>query len=279
MLFLTVGVSDLSVQVLVLLLDLLSKGFHLLLFVPVLILDEGQFTLHLHAVVDVPGQITFVLLLDFFNLVPGLVFNALTLLSVAFIHLLDLQRQGLLLSFLFFSLKHLVTITVLHQALVSLIGLAHQLLKLLEIFLLLLEQAFITISIGRTLLLLILLLLLELVVVLVAMPLELLAIGVARLATRNLYIFHASVAFNLLFFHIARQIFLALLVTGEKGGMLFRTIALLSLDRLFEIANLMLKLISLLLLDEDLLTVGRVITPFLKLVDDLEDAEGTILTR
>ena len=140
-----------------------------------------------------------------------------------------------------------------------LVGLAHQLLELLEIFLLLLEQALITFSIGRTLLLLILLLLLELVVVFVAMPLELLAIGVARLATRNLDIFHASVAFNLLFFHLTRQIFHALLVAGEKGGMLFRTIALLSLDGLFKIANLMLKLISLLLLDEDLLTEGRVL--------------------
>ena len=182
-LFLTVGVSDFSVQVLVLLLYLLSKGFHLLLLMPVLILDESQLTLHLHTVVNVPGQVTFVLLLDFFDLVPSLVFDALTLLSVAFIHLFDLQRQGLLLSFLFFALKHLVTITVLHQALVRLVGLAHQFLKLLKIFLFLLEQAIKTFSVGRTLLFLILLLLLELVVVLVAMPLKLLAIGVACLAT------------------------------------------------------------------------------------------------
>jgi len=61
--------------------------------------------------------------------------------------------------------------------------------------------------------------------------------------------------------------------------MLFRTITTLSLDRLFKITNLMLKLISLLLLDKDLLAEGRAVTPVLKLINDREDGEGTILTR
>ena len=116
---------DLSVQVLILLVYFLSERIHLLLLVPKFILNERQLTLHFHAMVNVPGQVAFILLLDFLNFVPGLVFDPFTLFLMVLQHSLNLFRKGLLLRFFLFALKHLITVAVLHQALVSLIGLTH----------------------------------------------------------------------------------------------------------------------------------------------------------
>jgi len=90
-LFLSVGVGDFSVKLLILVLDLFAQIFHLLLLVSVLVFDQGQLTLHLHAIVDKFGEVFLVFLLDFFDLVPGLVFYQFALVFVALHHLLDLM--------------------------------------------------------------------------------------------------------------------------------------------------------------------------------------------
>ena len=93
MLLFTIGVGDLGVQVLILLLLDLVFLFFLLLFIAILIPNQSQFTLLLHAFVDLLGQFLLVFLFDAFNLLPCLVFDALTLLFVALNHLLDLEGE------------------------------------------------------------------------------------------------------------------------------------------------------------------------------------------
>ena len=112
----------------------------------------------------------------------------------------------------------------------------------------------------------------------IAAPLKLLTVMVAHFATGNLDLFHASIALDLLFFHLTRQILHPFLIAGEESGMLLSAVALLCLDRFLQVSNLMLQLISMLLLDEDDRGADRVVTLITILINDLENAKGTILT-
>ena len=276
-LLLTVGVRDLSVQVLILLVYFLSERIHLLLLVPEFILNERQLTLHFHAMVNVPGQVALILLLDLLDFVPGLVFDTFTLLLVVLQHCLNLFRKSLLLSFFLLALKHLITVAILHQALVSLISLTHELFELLQVFFLLLKETFVALAISRTFLLLILLLLLELVMMFIAAPLELLTVVVAHFAAGNLDLFHTRVALDLLLFHLTRQILHPFLIAGEESGVLLSTVALLCLDRFLQVSDFMLQFVSLLLLDLHDWRADRVVTLITILINDLEDAKGSII--
>ena len=215
MLLLTIRVRNLRIKILVLLVDLLAQCVHLLLLVPVLVLDQRQLALHLHAVVDVPGQVALILLLDLLDLVPGLVLHTLALLLMLPDHLLNLLGECFLLGLFLLAFEHLVAVAVLHQTFVCLVRLAHELLELLQVLLLLLEQALIALAIRRPLLLLVLLLLLQLVVVLLALALQLLPVVVAHLAPLDLNLFHACVALDLLLLHLPGQVLHALLVASE----------------------------------------------------------------
>ena len=215
MLLFTVGVGNLSVKILVLLADFLLQCIHLLFLVPELILDQRQLTLHLHTVINVPSQVTLVLLLYLFDLIPSLVFNTFALLFMALNHLLDLHGQGLLFSLFLLAFQNLITITVFHQALMRLVSLAHQLLELFQVFLFLLKQTLVAFSIRSTLFFLVLLLFLQLIVMLLAPTFELLTIVVAHLTPLNLDLLHLSVALDLLFLHLTCKVFHTLLIAGK----------------------------------------------------------------
>jgi len=73
-----------------LLLDLCIESVSFLLFVSVLIFDEGKLTLHFHSVVDMVGKLVLIFLFFVFNFVPGLVLDLFALFFVICDHLLDL---------------------------------------------------------------------------------------------------------------------------------------------------------------------------------------------
>ena len=133
---LELGLGDLGIEILVLLLDLLLQVVSLLLIVAILIADEGQLTLLLHAFVDLHSQFSLVFLFDCLDVLPSLVFDLLSVLLVILDHPLDLLRQRLFLSVEVFVFKHLVSTQFLHQALVRQISLTHEVLKLMQVLLL-----------------------------------------------------------------------------------------------------------------------------------------------
>ena len=112
------GLRDLGIEILVLLLDLLLKVVSLLLVVAVLVADQGQLTLLLHAFVDLHSQFSLVFLFDRLDILPSLVLDLLSVLLVILHHLLNLLRQRLLLRVEVLVFEHLVTAQFLHQALV-----------------------------------------------------------------------------------------------------------------------------------------------------------------
>ena len=108
-------------------------------------------------------------------------------------------------------------------------------------------------------------------------PGNLLLVVALHLARLLLNLLHLLAALELLFLHFTDQVFLLLFVAGHKGGLFLLTVTFFGLDRFDQVADLLLQLVSLLLLDEDLsrhhvwqlafvTLVPRV------LVDDLEDS-------
>ena len=131
MLLFAVGVGNFGIQILVLLFDLLVEVVLLLFFVAELVANQSQLTLLLHTFVDFHAKLLLVLFFLPFNEFPGLIFDLLAIFFVSFDHLLDLQRQCLLLSLKFFPLKDLITIETFHQALMGEVSLSHEHFKLL----------------------------------------------------------------------------------------------------------------------------------------------------
>ena len=252
MLLFTIGVGNLSVQVLILLLLDLVFLFFLLLFIAVLVPNQRQFTLLLHAFVDLLGQFLLVFLFDAFDLLPCLVLDALTLLFVALDHLLDLETEGLFLGFQFFALENLVAVDLLHKGLVGQVCLTHEHFKLLQVLLLLVLQVLVAIAIGLALLVLVLGLLVEQVAMVILPLLDFLLVLALHISGLLLDLFHLLASLEVLLLHLSDEVFLLLFVASHECGLLLLTVTLLSLDRLNQVANLLLQLISLLLLDEDL---------------------------
>mmetsp|Transcript_9999 Transcript_9999/g.13597 ORF Transcript_9999/g.13597 Transcript_9999/m.13597 type:complete len:376 (-) Transcript_9999:1226-2353(-) len=209
---LAVRVSDLSFQLLVLRLDFLAQALHLLLLMTILVLDKSELTLHFHAGVDEFGEAALVVLLDLFDFVPSLSLDLLALILVALNHVLDLEGERLFLRLLLLALQDLVAIQVLHQTLVRDVSLTHQVLELLQIFLLLSLQTLVAFLISGAFLSLVLGFLLEGVAVLIHAAVDLLLVAPAHLARLNLDLFHALVALELLLLHFARQVLHLLLV-------------------------------------------------------------------
>ena len=90
-----------------------------------------------------------------------------------------------------------------------------------------------------------------------------------------LNLLHLFAPLEFFFFHLADEVFFLFLVAGHEGSLLFLTVTLLSLDRLDQVPDLLLQLVSLFLLDEDLNGhVGQLsleLTFVLALVNDRED--------
>ena len=214
-LFLSVGVSDFSVELLVLVLDLFAQIFHLLLLVSVLVLDQSQLTLHLHAVVYEFGQIFLVFLFDLFDLVPGLIFNQFTLVFVALDHLLNLMRKSFFLGLFFFTLKDLVSIEIRHQLLMGQVGLTHQHFKLFEVFLLLSFQSFVALLVRSSFFSLVLCFFLEFIAVLVHLDVDLFLVSSLHVSGFLLDLFHLGMTILLFLFHFTSQIFCLFLVLSE----------------------------------------------------------------
>ena len=105
---LELGLRDLSIEILVLLLDLLLQVVSLLLIVAILIADEGQLTLLLHTFVDLHSQFSLVFLFDCLYVLPSLIFDLFSVLLVILDHLLNLLRQRLFLGVEVFVFKNLV---------------------------------------------------------------------------------------------------------------------------------------------------------------------------
>ena len=101
------------------------------------------------------------------------------------------------------------------------------------------------------------------------------SLHIARLLLNLLHLL-TSLEFFLL--HIASQILSPLFVFKHASGLLFLPIPIFSLDVVLKIADLLLQLVSLLLLDEDLLRHVRQLSLVSVSIHDLEDGKGTIST-
>ena len=116
---------NLSIQVGILLLDLLLQVVSFLLIVAILIANQSQFTSLLHTLINLHCQLGLVFLLDGLDVLPGLILDLLTVLLVIFDHLLDLVRQCLLFGLELLELEVLVSAQLVHEALVGQVGLTH----------------------------------------------------------------------------------------------------------------------------------------------------------
>ena len=276
---LTISGGDLLVQLGVLLLDLLLKVDLVLLSQFEVVLDEGKLTLLLHTTVNFDGQELLILLLDVLNLLPGLVLDHFSVGPVGLDHLLDLSRQLLLLLFELSALDYLVTVELFHKLLVRQIGLTHEHLELLEVVLLLILELLIPVLVSLPLLSLIVCLGIQSITVLVHPSIDLLLVASLHVASLLLDLLHVLASLELLLLHLTSQILSLLLVLEHQGSLLFLPVSILGLDGLLQIADLLLQLISLLLLDEDLLRHVGQLSLVSVAVHDLEDSQSTVSAR
>ena len=249
---LELGLGDLGVEILVLLFDLLLQVVSLLLIVAVLIADEGQLTLLLHALVDLHSQFSLVFLFDRLDILPSLVFDLLSVLLVIFDHLLDLLGQRLFLRIEILIFKHLVSTQLLHQALVGQIRLTHEVLKLVQVLLLQRLEFLVAIHVRLALLLLVARLRLKQLSVRLHLVVDFLLVASLHITSVLLNLLHSLPAFCFLLLHFAAQVLGLLFILEHESCLAFLPVSLLSLDRLLQVPNLLLQFVSLLLLDQDL---------------------------
>ena len=250
---LELSLGDLGVQVRILLLNLLLQVISLLLVVAILVADQGQLTLLLHALVDLHSQFGLVFLLDRLDILPSLILDLLSVLLMVLHHLFYLLRQRLLLRFEVFALEHLVTAQLFHEALVSQISLAHEVLKLVQVVLLLLLELLVAVHIRLALLLLVTRLCFEHFTVSLHLMVDFLFVAPLHITGVLFNFLHSLSTFRLFFLHLAAKVLSLLFILEHESRLAFLPVSLLSLDRFLQVSNLLLQLISLLFLDQDLM--------------------------
>lgn len=258
--------------------DSILEVLHLLLIVLEFVTNKSQFTLLLHSFVDFHSQLCLVFLLNGLNVLPSLVLDLLAILLVTLNHLLNLLRQGLLLSFKLLALQDLVTTEFLHEVFMCQISLGHEILELGQIVLFLLLELLVAVLVSLTLLLLLRLLLLQQLSMGLHLMVDLLLVATLQIPSVLFDFVHGLATFCLLFFHLAAEVLSFLLVLEHEGSLPFLSVTLLSLDRLLQVTDLLLKLVSLLLLDQDLLGECGQLTLVFLLIFDCEDGQCAIST-
>ena len=242
----------------------------------IFVADQGQLTLLLHTPVNFHCQVDLVLFFDALNILPSLVLDVLAIFLVSLDHLLDFLRQSLLLSFEIFALDDLVAVKLFHQLFMGQVCLTHQHFKLLQVVLLLLSKLVVAVLVRLPLLSLVARLCFKRIAMLVHAVVDLFLIASLHIARLLLNLLHRLASLELFLLHLAGQVLSLLLVLEHECGLFLLSVTVLSLDRLLQVTNLLLKLISLFLLNKDLLRDTRKLTLLFAFVIDVEDGEGSI---
>ena len=224
-------------------------SLHLPLLVSKLVLGQDQLTFLLHSLVDFHGELLLILLFDGFDVFPSSVLDKLSVLLVALHHLLDVQAQRFLLGLKLLTLEHLITVELLHEVFVGQVGLTHQHFKLLQVVLLLLLQLVVAVLIGLALLCLIIRLLVETVAVVIHASVDLFLVVTLHVSCLLLDAVHFLLSLKFLFLLLTSQVFGLLEIFLVESRCFLLTVAVFSRDRLFQVPDLLLQLVSLLFLD------------------------------
>ena len=277
-------VSHLGLQIRklgVLLLDLLRE---LILFASLVLVLSGDFrevSLGLETLLNDSGKLFLVLVLDFIDSFPGIIFNVLTSILVLTQHLVDLRLQALAFVVLLLLLKFVLLLHFLHLFLLLKDKLRNALLKLSALFILLSSQLLVPLVVREDLLVEVSLLGSE---ILFMLTLKLIEVHLALAVNFLLFMAECLIAtleHAFLVLHLTLKLLDSVVVLLERLFDLSLGSGLLLLDVVAKFLDLVLKVIALFAFDQDFireldLRKSELLFSAHGLVDDVEAAQNTI---